>query len=219
MHDIVIFLWTRDEINTHSRSQTLKWRFYLALLNVSRPWKGNIQVHCIYHLEIKVDTDVFPAQLVRLRNSSAPRSHHGCSKTQDFHFVPRHFSYTLRIHKPIAEDPISPYFSSCRKRPLLMQSDLIFFEGKPGNEINTVIHKTSNSLKANVCLTKPMSAENISWRCCRLFDLLKICANWIFLCKKWKQINSQAYPAAGPLNKKSWSRRPLTVYFEYVSIH
>ena len=70
MHDIVIFLWTRDEINTHSRLQTLKWRFYLALLNVSRPWKGNIQVHCIYRLEIKVDTDVFPAQLVRLRNSS-----------------------------------------------------------------------------------------------------------------------------------------------------
>ena len=130
MHDIVIFLWTRDEINTHSRLQTLKWRFYLALLNVSRPWKGNIQVHCIYHLEIKVDTDVFPPQLVRLRNSSTPRSHHGCSKTQDFHFVPRHFSYTLRIHKPIAVGPISPYFSSCRKRPLLMQSDLIFFERK-----------------------------------------------------------------------------------------
>ena len=51
-----------------------------------------------------------------------------------------------------------------------MQSDLIFFEGEEGNEINTVIHKTSNSLKANVCLTKPMSAENISWRRCRLFD-------------------------------------------------
>lgn len=153
---------------------------------------------------------------MRLRLSSAPRITMNGSKTQDFHFVPRHFSYTLRIHKPMAEGPISPYFSSCRKRPLLMRSDI--FWGEEGNEINTVTHKTSNSLKANVRLTKPMSAENISWRPCPLFDLKCVLIKF-FLCKKLKQINSQAYPAAGPLNKKSWPRRPLTVYCEYVSTH
>jgi len=200
--------------NQYRRLQTLKWRFYLALLKVSRPWKGNIQVHRIYHLEIKVDTEVFRAQLVRLRLSSAPRIPMNGSKTQDFHFVPRHFSYTLRIHKPMAEGPISPYFSSCRKRPLSMQSDI--FWGEEGNEISTVIHKTSNSLKC--------SPHEIHERWKYLVETLslvwsKMCANWIFLCKKLKQINSQAYPAAGPLNKKSWSRLPLTVYCEYVSIH
>lgn len=94
------------------------------------------------------------------------------SKTQDFHFVPRHFSYTLRIHKPIAGGPISPYFSSCRKRPLLMQSDLIFFEGKKEmKSIQSYTKRRMHLIKANVRLTKPMSAENISWRRCSLFDL------------------------------------------------
>ena len=84
-----------------------------------------------------------------------------------------------------------------------MQSDLIFFEGKKEMQsIQSYTKRRMHLIKANVRLTKPMSAENISWRRCSLFDLKCVLIEF-FLCKKLKQINSQAYPAAGPLNKKS----------------
>ena len=53
-----------------------------------------------------------------------------------------------------------------------MQSDLIFFEGKKEmKSIQSYTKRRMHLIKANVRLTKPMSAENISWRRCSLFHL------------------------------------------------